>query len=197
MKIRREALLTASVVLALSCGAASAQQSQSSSTDSSQKQAATVQKSKPASAKTPKVWTEDDIASVRTPADDYMDQERAQAPEAPAAANQSQPATAKSGQQPTAPPALSNPKTAEDADKMIAWEQKDVNAQQQFINDLKQQVDAARPDQKDRLQKLLQQHINNLAVTQKELQAVQAQKEALEKKPAPGSNSTQQPQSQQ
>lgn len=201
MKTSTNILLGASLTLVLCPAAAWAQQaSQSSSPSAAQQNMATkAQKAKPAAAKSAKVWTEDDIASVRTPADDYMDVERAQtqaAAAADAATKQKQTAATKPPQN-GAPPALSNPKTAEDADKMIAWEQKDANAQQQFVDQLRQQLDAAPPDQKERLQKQLQEHIDNLAVTQKELQTVTAQKEALEKKPAPSSGSTKQPQSQQ
>lgn len=198
MNYSRSGLLGAGLMLALCTGSAWAQQaSQSSAAPAAQQKASPDQKTKPATAKSAKVWTEDDIASVRTPADDFMDQARAQASEAAAAAKQPQRAAAKPAQQAGAPPALSNPKNAEDADKMIAWEQKDVNAQQQFIDQLKQQLDAAPADQKERLQKQLQDHIDNLAVTQKELQAVQTQKDALQKKSAPNGGSAQQPQSQQ
>lgn len=199
MKISRNAMLGASLALALCPPAAWGQQSsQSSSASAAQQDTATkAQKAKPTSAKSAKVWTEDDISSVRTPADDYRDQEREQAAEAAAATKQSQLTAAKPGQQPAAPPALSNPKTAGDADKMIAWEQKDVNAQQQFIDQLRQQLDAAPPDQKEPLQKQLQEHMDNLAVTEKELQNVTAQKEALEKRAGSSSGSAQQPQSRQ
>lgn len=198
MSLSSNGLLGAGLMLALCTGSAWAQQaSQSSPAPAAQQKASPDQKAKPAAAKSAKVWTEDDIASVRTPADDYMDQARAQASEAAAAAKQPQKVAVKPAQQAGAPPALSNPKNAEDADKMIAWEQKDVNAQQQFIDQLKQQLDAAPADQRERLQKQLQDHIDNLAVTQKELQAVQTQKDALQKKSAPNSGSAQQPHSQQ
>lgn len=146
------------------------------------------QKAKPTPAKSAKVWTSDDLTSLRSSADIYTEEKAAQAAQAAAAAKQA--ATAKQpGPKPTplgAPPALSNPKTPEDADKMIAWENRDIAAQQQFVEDLKKQVDQAPPDQKERLQNLLQQHIENLANTRKEAEGLAIRKQKLEKKPAAG-----------
>ena len=85
-----------------------------------QKPAQSAQK-KPA-AKARKVWTDEDVSSLQTPADAYLEKKQAQdeAAARQAAASQ-QPVAAKSAN--TAHlPLLSNPKTVEDADRMIAWE---------------------------------------------------------------------------
>ena len=203
MKASRSAWAGA-LVLALCPLGAKAQQASQSSTGQTTQQAAQKpeQKAKPAPAKTAKVWTEDDISSVRTPADDYMDVERAQTQAAAgaaadAAAKQKQTAATNAPQK-GAPTALSNPKTTDDADKMIAWEQRDIDSQQEYLQKLQNQLATAPDDQKAHIQAWIDQEIKTIADTKKEQAGLAAQKKDLEKKAASASNgSTQQPQSQQ
>jgi len=126
-----------------------------------------------------KVWTNDDLGSVPTPAATKQDQTaQSGASGQPAAANQ----TADSQQPKVARPfAFTNPKSVEDADKSIAWENRDIQAQQDFLAKIKTEIDQAPADQKDRLTKLLQQHMQILADTQNELKNLQAKKQDLEK----------------
>jgi len=142
----------------------------------------------------PKVWTGDDLTSLRTPADDFARQQQAEA----AAATQ-KPATAKpapAGPQ-DHPPLLSDPKTPEAADDMIAWEDRDLAAQQERLERLKSQLENAPPDQQAHLQQTLQDELQTIAKIQAEKQGLVQQKQQLEKKPsAGGSGSSSQPQSQ-
>jgi hypothetical protein len=146
--------------------------------------------SKPGPRKVHKVWTNDDLGSVRSPADTYTAQKEAQASTTPPAAkpatsnDKPAPATPHSG----GPPALSNPKSVSEADSMIAWEGRDLEAQQGTIAELQKQLDAAPPEQREALQKSLQQRMQILGETQKELEALQAKKEALQNPPSAGSN---------
>ena len=86
-----------------------------------------------------KVWTDDDMASVKTAADRYQDQKQALADQQ-AAANAATAAQAKQQKTTTpdkkvgGPAALSNAKSAEDADRLIAWEQRDIDAQTEFVD---------------------------------------------------------------
>lgn len=191
------------VVLALCPLGAKAQQASQGSSGATNQQATqkSDEKAKPTSAKTAKVWTEDDISSVRTPADDYMDVERAQTQAAAgaaadAAAKQKQTAATNPPQK-GAPTALSNPKTTDDADKMIAWEQRDIDSQQEYLQKLQNQLATAPDDQKAHIQAWIDQEIKTIADTKKEQAGLEAQKKDLEKKAAPNNGSTQQPQSQQ
>ena len=95
MKAAKNAWLGAAVILMLCPAAALAQQSSQSSPAQPKPQPAanTDQKAKPAAAKSAKVWTDDDISSLRTPEDIYLDQQARAAQDA-AAANPSQPAPA-------------------------------------------------------------------------------------------------------
>ena len=151
----------------------------------SQKPARRAEQQKPASkSHSHKVWTNDDVSSVRSPADSYVDAKYTQADGTDGA---KQPAAAKSAKH-AAAPALSNPKTVEDADKMIAWEKRDVDAQTEFVERLKRQIEEAPPEDKERLKKVLRERIQILADTRGEMETLVGQKKELQKKPAAESN---------
>ncbi|HEV2488261.1 MAG TPA: hypothetical protein VGT03_00510 [Candidatus Acidoferrales bacterium] len=197
MKAIRYAWLGFALMLAWAPAVTVARQSsQSPSAQASQQSTASPdQKAKPAPAKTAKVWTEDDISSVRTPTDNYMDQEQTQAAAATAAATQ-KPHAAANAAKPDQPPMLSNPKTVADADKMIAWEQRDIDSQQEYLEKLQKQVEDAPPDQRAHLQDWIAQEIKTIADTRREMEGLQTQKKDLEKKAAASSGSAQQQQHQ-
>jgi hypothetical protein len=114
-----------------------------------------------ASSSTPKkhkVWTDDEVSTLRTPEDNYVDQKQAaEAAAAAAAATAAQQAKVKpkSEKHVGAAPALSNPKSAEDADRMIAWENRDVDAQQNLakqtgiLEQIKKERDALMAQKKE------------------------------------------------
>jgi hypothetical protein len=136
-----------------------------------------------------KVWTDDEVSTLRTPEDDYVEQkqaaEAASAAAAAAAAEQAK-SKPKSGKPVGGKPALSNPKSADDADRMIAWESRDVDAQQEFIDKLRTQLEQASPEDRDQLEKNLAKRIQMLDVTKKERDALGAEKKELEKKAGSG-----------
>ena len=136
-----------------------------------------------------KVWTDDDMGSVRRRGD--VNVAAAQNPTVPAggeAAPAPTPAatsssTAHAGTaEATGKKALSNPKTAEEADNMIAWEQRDIDSQQQYVDQVQQQLDQAPADQKAHLQKILAERQQILADVRREQQDLIGQKKALQKK---------------
>ena len=129
-----------------------------------------------------KVWTNDDLGSVPAPAATKQDQTaQSGASEQPAAANQAVDSTQSKVARPFA---FTNPKSVEDADKSIAWENRDIQAQQDFLAKIKREIDQAPADQKDRLTKLLEFRTQVLADTQTELKNLQEKKKDLEKPPA-------------
>jgi len=148
------------------------------------KQASAAQQ-KPAS-KPHKVWTEDDLGTIRSRGDITV--AAAQTPTIPVTADANQPAAApaktSAPAKPVGKPALSNPKTAGEADDMIAWEQRDIDSQQEFVDRLQTQIEQAPPDQKERLEKSLTERRQYLADTRQEQQQLIAQKKLLQKKPA-------------
>ena len=177
MKTKNTVVLGAFLISAATLGFSSAVLAQSDSQGS-----ATRSKQHKPAPKKEKVWTNDDIASVP----------------APAAANQNQTVQSGASEQPVAatqtadsqPPkavrqfAFTNPKTVEDADKSIAWENRDILAQQEFLLKIRREIDEAPADQKDRLTKLLEQRTQILADTRNELKSIEAKKQKLEKPPA-------------
>jgi hypothetical protein len=139
-------------------------------------------------AKKHKVWTDDEVSTLRTPEDNYVEQQQAAeaaAAAAAAAAAQQAKSTPKSEKHVGAAPALSNPKSPEDADRMIAWENRDVDAQQEFIDKVRTQVEQATPETREALEKDLAKHIKMLENTKKERDALVTQKKELEKKASP------------
>jgi len=136
-----------------------------------------------------KVWTEDEVSTLRTPEDNYVEQEQA-AEAAVAAANAAAAQLAKSKPKTEkhvgGPPALSNPKSPDDADRMIAWENRDVDAQQELIETLRTQLEQASPEDREKLEKNLNKHVQMLEGTKKERDALMTQKKELEKKPGSG-----------
>ena len=169
----------ATLLLAASGGSSLAQDAQTAKSS----QAAGKDTSSPKKAH--KVWTDDEVATLRTPEDNYIEQQQAAAAaSAAAAAAAAQQAKAKpqSEKHVGAAPALSNPKSPEDADRMIAWENRDVDAQQEFIDKLRTQVDQAGPENREALEKDLTKRIKMLEDTKKERDALATQKKELIKK---------------
>ncbi len=126
-----------------------------------------------------KVWTDDDLGSLRRAGSITV--AAAQTPTIPASPDATPAAAPKQTQagKPSVPgktAALSNPKTADEADGMIAWEQRDIDSQQQDVDRVQAQLDQAPPDQKGRLQKVLAERQQTLADTRREQQDLIAQK---------------------
>jgi hypothetical protein len=145
---------------------------------------------KASSAKAKKTWTEDDVAALHSPADSYRDQQQAQVQGAgdvaknPASAQE----TSALNEPPRdKPPLLSDPKTVESADKMIAWEDRDIAAQEEFVARLKTQLETAAPEARDHLENLIVERQKIILDTRKERDGLIAQKRTLEKKHAANS----------
>jgi hypothetical protein len=133
-----------------------------------------------------KVWTDDDLGSMRSRGDITV--AAAQNPIMPKAEGDNPPAapakTTSAAGLPKGKAVLSNPKTTDEADNMIAWEQRDIDSQQEFVDRLQTEIEQAPPDQKERLQKSLAEHQRDLADTRQEQQGLIAQKKMLQKKSA-------------
>jgi hypothetical protein len=138
-----------------------------------------------------RVWTDDEVSALRTPADNYVEQKQAaEAATAAAAAAAAAAEQAKSKPKSDKPvggkPALSNPKSADDADRMIAWENRDVDAQQEFVDKLRTDLQKASPEDRGHLEENLAKRIQILENTRKERDALMTQKKELEKKASSG-----------
>jgi hypothetical protein len=132
-----------------------------------------------------KVWTDDEVSTLRTPEDNYVQQKQA-AESAAAAAAAEQAKSKPKSEKVVAPPRLSNPKSPEDADRMIAWENRDVDAQTEYVDKLRTQLEQASPEDRDKLEKSLAARVQIVEDTKKERDALVTQKKELEKKAASG-----------
>lgn len=151
-----------------------------------------------------KVWTDDNIggssggvtvAAASNPSISAQpaaaSQDAAAVPDQAAAKSDSGTSQAKVA---GAPPVLSNPKSSEEADKMIAWENRDIEAQQEGLEKLRAQIAEAPLDQRDRLEKVYDQRAQILIDTKNELKNLQEKKKTLENPPSQASASAQPPQ---
>jgi len=149
-------------------------------------------------AKPHKVWTDDDLGSLHrssgvTVAQAHPESEMPKpqggvesTPAADAKRPEGKPAL-KAG-----PDALAHPKTVDDAEKMIAWEQRDIDSQQEYLDRLQEELDHAPADQKEHLQKVLTERQQTLADTRREQQQLIADKKLLQKKSAGESSASSQ-----
>lgn len=186
----------ASLSLAIAQQPPESQQQQPQSAAAKKQTEQPAQKASTAPSKTAKVWTADDLQALRSPADDYVAQQQAEA--AAAASKASAPADKQ--------PASTTPekrqawqkvwhiKTADDAQKAIDWDNRDIAAQTEYVEKLKKQIDAAQtPAQKEHLQKTLDDELQVIAATTQERDGIQQQKEQLQKKPATDGSASAQP----
>jgi hypothetical protein len=177
MKTKNTFVIGEILGLAAALGLSSAAFAQSDSQKS-----ATPSKQHKQAPKKEKVWTNDDFGSVPAPAAAKANQTASSdASEQPAPANQTAGSNQRMG---GGAPVFTNPKSVAEADRMIAWENRDIDAQQEFLAKVRREIDEAPADQKDRLTKLLQQRMQILADTQNELKNVEMKKKDLEKPPA-------------
>jgi hypothetical protein len=133
-------------------------------------------------AKKPKVWTDDNIGAVRTPADDYQMQEQQQQQAQQAAAAKAQEEAAAQARAGAAPA----PKTVQQADSMIAAKKSELADQQQYLQQV--QKDASNPNNSDldnlRLDWRLKSHTASEQQTAAQLKQLEAERAALAKKEA-------------
>jgi hypothetical protein len=183
--MKNRSLVRSMLVVSAVLGGAALVRGQDATGQSNQKNAARQQK---AAAKPHKVWTDDDLGSMHrspgvTVAQAHPDSEmpKAQgAPDSAAAADAKKPAS-KSALK-TGPDVLAHPKTTDDAEKMIAWEQRDIDSQQEYVDRVQEQLEQAPADQKEHLQKVLTERQQTLADTRREQQQLIADKKLLGKK---------------
>ena len=182
------------IISAILATAASLAPSSTAFAQSASQKSKTPSKQHKQAPKREKVWTNDDFGSVPQAAPAKGNQpEPSGASEQPAAAASTvDPNQRKGG----GPPTLTNPKSLADADRMIAWENRDIEAQQEFLEKVKSQIAEAPADQKDRLTKLLEERTKVLAGTRTELKNLQNKKKEMEKPPADNTAASAEPPSQ-
>ena len=143
---------------------------------------------KAAPAKPHKVWTDDDVTTLRTPADQYSAEKAAQE-EAAATAAKAKADGAKSATAPANYPAgvkpahaaLSDPKSTEEADKMIAWENRDLDAQADYVRQMQECASNSSGAGRDHCLAEKARMEGVMAQTRQEVKNLKTQKTELEK----------------
>ena len=149
----------------------------------SQASAPQKQEAKPATAKTAKVWSDDDLSSLRSPSDNYRIEQAREKEAQKAAAQQGAP-------MPTAAVDGSKPKTVQQADGMIADKQRTFASEQEYLQRVKKQANDPSVSglEKERLEWRLESHTATAQHLASEIKQLQADRDALAKKPAASSN---------
>jgi len=145
-----------------------------------------------------KVWTDDNLSAVRTPQTAYIAATDKQSPAGtPAAQDASEKQPVAGSQKPGKVAPLSHAKSLEDAENKIEWEKRDIQGQEEYLVRMQGELEQAPPDQKEHIQKLIEQHKQILADTRNELKGLEDQKKDFQNNPAGQSASAnQQPPSQ-
>ena len=142
MKRTMQLLISASALCVLVC-AAGAQQ-------------APPPKTEPAKPKAKKVWTNDDVTTLRQPSDVYEEEKRMKAEEEAAKAKEKPAAGDAAAQKPMSREERILPKTLEEAEKLVAGKLYEVEQEQEYIDRLRSEfaeatTDAARAAHQKRL----------------------------------------------
>lgn len=187
MKMKSFLRISVAAALAFPLIASAQQTQQAAPAQQSQAKAAPA---KPARAKKAVVWTDENIGSVRSSADNYriaQTQEKEAQQTAAKQTNANQPAATDS----------SAPKTIQQADSMIAAKSHDLAGEQEYLKSLQKDVNnpAITGIDKERLEWRLQSHTITAQTLQSNIKQLQADRDALAKK-QPASTSSSQPQSQ-
>jgi len=143
--------------------------------------------------KSPRVWTNDDITRLRTPADNYMDQKANAEPES-ATARKIASACAGSDQQKAATDGSSLPDNADAVEKLIAKTEEDIDRKQSVLRKASADAASAGSDlQRSELKSNEEIDKADLDASNDQLKRLQARLAQLKSKSAPEPNKTTQP----
>ncbi|HKF53123.1 MAG TPA: hypothetical protein VKB26_12490 [Candidatus Acidoferrales bacterium] len=132
-----------------------------------------------------KVWTDDNISSVRSSSDVYQDQQASEkAAQQPSSASaQQNPAAAKDANSDAFP--IPQAKTTKEADDLIASDKENLQSQQEYIQQTEKELATAPDSYKERLHWRIQARTDVINRLQRDIAALEKQKADLGKPPAP------------
>jgi len=133
MKRTMQLLISASALCIFAC-AAGAQQAPPPKTD-------------PAKPKAKRVWTNDDVTTLRQPSDVYEEEKRLKAEEAAAKAKEKPAAEGTAAQKPMSREERILPKTLEEAEKRVAGKLYEIGQEQEYIERLRSEFAEAKTDE--------------------------------------------------
>lgn len=167
--MRKYLLIVAAVASATITSATSAAFAQDSSKTASPQNAQVPKK--------PKVWTNDDVGSLRSPADVYAQDEQKDA-------QQATPKQTAPSQGDAVQPAVPKPTTVHEADDLIARQKSDLVAAKGYVEDLKNQIND--PTLSDKAKERLEWRLKSRSLTVDQIQTnlteLQKDRDALAKK---------------
>jgi colicin import membrane protein len=132
--------------------------------------------------KTGKVWTNDEVVALRTPADIYLlEKEAREAAEAEAAEKAAQEKAAKEAAPKVASPAAELPATREDTQKLIDAKTSEINEDQATLDRYTSEVDNEPADRKEQMQGEITRITAELPKKKLELKTLQDHLEELMK----------------
>lgn len=144
------------------------------------------QPSKPPAVKKQKVWTDDNIDSLRTPSDLYQDQEAQESAAEQAAKDKA----AVEASIPSPPTGFLKPTTVQQADALLAQAQNNLKSEQEYVQDTQKQLATAPDSYKERLQWRLNSRGQIIKKLESDIAALQKDRDALAKKAPDGSGSS-------
>lgn len=139
------------------------------------------QKTQTAAPKKSVVWTDDNIASVRSSSDDYQIQQQDKKNETQQASAQ-KPSVGASEDSKSGRP-IPEVKTVQQADDLIARDKQEIQSEQDYIQQTQKELASAPDSYKPRLGWRIQSRTNTITELQNEISAVQKQRVALSKQP--------------
>ncbi len=171
--MRKRILLGALVAAAALTGPAAFAQDSSPNTQNASQQ-------HPKKAKRPTVWTDDNINSVRSPSEIYQMQEEKKAGQEAAAKKASSEVQQEAAG--TAGPNVPKPKTAKEADDMIAHDEQHLQTEQQYVEQTKEQLKDAPESDQARLHWRIKSRSQTISRLQSEIALLQKERDDLAKK---------------
>ena len=129
-----------------------------------------------------KVWTDEDVKELRSPEEINAEAKNTQAEKFTSADRQDAAARQLSPDKPTeeeTSPALPAPKSAVEADTMIAAKEQDIASEKEFVDDLQKRLSTAAPASQEKLRRVMEDRMRELATALKELVVLQKQKKEL------------------
>ncbi|HEV2206521.1 MAG TPA: hypothetical protein VGR36_08275 [Candidatus Acidoferrales bacterium] len=178
----RKRLIVTAVILFGAAGIAAAQAPSQNESQEPAKQA----KPKPA-----KVWTDDNIGSVRSASDDYIiEQQKEKQAEQQTAAKQAADQKAAAADA-SAPPTWPKPKSIQEADQMISQKQQFLSSEQNTLKELQNQVNdpTVTGFERTRVEWRLKSHTVTAQQARDAVKQLEDDKKELEKKEAADKNS--------
>lgn len=147
-----------------------------------------VPKEQPQASKKSKVWTDDNISSVRSSSDVYQDEQEKEKAAQQASAPQQGTTAAKNANSDAWP--VPQAKTAKEADDLIASDKKNLQEQQEYIQQTEKELATAPDSYKERLHWRIQSRSDMVNRLQRDISALEKQKVELNKPPSSATHSS-------